>query len=117
VGDFVAVNVDTDQQQLEGNYWIAELLEGVSEADKDYSYHGEEIKAGFLVAKTRWLGYKSTGKFGARTYSRELDHRYLKNVMMRIDPVKMRDMGGVACKDKYLEPPKSKSVWLVRIST
>ena len=95
-GDFVAVNVDTDQQQLEGNYWIAELLEEATVAAKDYSYHGEEIKEGFVVAKARWLGYKSTDNLGARTYSRELDQdRYLNtNVMLRIDPIKLRDMGG-----------------------
>jgi hypothetical protein len=88
--------LDTDQQQLESNYWIAELLEEATVAAKDYSYHGEEIKEGFVVAKARWLGYKSTDNLGARTYSRELDQgRYLNtNVMLRIDPIKLRDMGG-----------------------
>jgi hypothetical protein len=95
-GGFVAVNVDTDQQQLEGNNWIAELLEEATVAGKDYSYHGEEIKKGFVVAKARWLGYKSTDRLGTRTYSREVDQdRYLNtNVILRIDPIKIRVLGG-----------------------
>lgn len=35
-GDFQAVNVDKDDKRLEGEYWVARLMEGLTVADQDF---------------------------------------------------------------------------------
>ena len=49
VGEYRAVNVDADQRGLEGTFWIAELLSEATEAEDNYEYGGEVVKAGYLV--------------------------------------------------------------------
>jgi hypothetical protein len=48
-GEYRAVNVDADQRGLKGTFWIAELLSEATEAEDNYEYGGEVMKAGYLV--------------------------------------------------------------------
>ena len=49
MGEYRTVNVDADQRGLEGTFWIAELLSEATEAEDNYEYGGEVVKAGYLV--------------------------------------------------------------------
>jgi hypothetical protein len=87
VGEFRAVNVASDQQGAEGSFWLAELLSETTQAEADYMYGGEEVKAGFLVVKARWLQYTRTDRSGARFYKALPEDRYLNtNTLARIAP-------------------------------
>jgi hypothetical protein len=49
VGEYRAVNVDANQQGPEGTFRLAELLSEATEAENNYEYGGEVVKAGYLV--------------------------------------------------------------------
>jgi len=67
-GEFRAVNVAEDEKQLEGQYWVVRLVEGMVVADRDFTYGGEAILNGFLFAKAQWLQYMKTDLKGRRIY-------------------------------------------------
>lgn len=69
MGEYRAVNVTADQLGFEGSFFIAELLSEATQPEADFEYGGEEVKAGFLIVKARWLEYRRTGSHGTRFYT------------------------------------------------
>jgi len=91
-GEFRAVNVAEDEKQLEGQYWVVRLVEGMVVADRDFTYGGETILKGFLVAKAQWLQYMKTDLKGRRTYKLLTEERYMNvNAFLRIDALTIKE--------------------------
>ena len=91
-GEFRAVNVAEDEKQLEGQYWVVRLVEGMVVADRDFTYGGDITLKGFLVAKAQWLQYMKTDLKGRRTYKPLTEERYMNvNAFLRIDALTIKE--------------------------
>ena len=57
-GMLVAVNVDDDERDLEGDYWLALLSGAAFECPEDLVHATDNFEAGWLVVRAKWYEIK-----------------------------------------------------------
>ena len=101
--EFRAVRVAEDQEDLEGNFWLAKLVSTAFENEEECTFAGETIYAGVLVVRIQWLQFvrenmssgRTQGEAVGRCYRLLPEERLLAiTAIARIDPVKLAGASG-----------------------
>ena len=101
--EFRAVRVAEDQEDLEGNFWLAKLVSTAFENEEECTFAGETIHAGVLVVRIQWLQFvrenmssgRTQGEAVGRCYRLLPEERLLAiTAIARIDPVKLAGASG-----------------------